>query len=116
MPALVIVTDEYAGLTEQTPDAMDGTNSIARWGRSRRDPANVVSQKYLCAQQAWRMPSPGLAPPMLAAGERDAPDGTGPQSGGAVARGTRARQYPTARATGRQGRLRWLNWTPGLCS
>ena len=34
MPALVIIIDEYAELAEQSPDAMDYTDSIARLGRA----------------------------------------------------------------------------------
>jgi hypothetical protein len=34
MPALIIIIDEYAELTEQAPDAMDETDSIARLGRA----------------------------------------------------------------------------------
>ena len=34
MPALVIIIDEYAELSEQSPDAMDDTDSIARLGRA----------------------------------------------------------------------------------
>ena len=34
MPALVIIIDEYAELSEQAPDAMDYTDSIARLGRA----------------------------------------------------------------------------------
>ena len=34
MPALIIIIDEYAELAEQSPDAMDYTDSIARLGRA----------------------------------------------------------------------------------
>lgn len=34
MPALVIIVDEYAGLTDEAPDAMSDTDSIARLGRA----------------------------------------------------------------------------------
>src|SRR5689334_25265304 len=34
MPALVIIIDEYAELSEQAPDAMDDTASIPRLGRA----------------------------------------------------------------------------------
>ena len=34
MPALVIIVDEYAELTDEAPDAMSDTDSIARLGRA----------------------------------------------------------------------------------
>ncbi len=34
MPALVIIVDEYAELTDEAPDAMSDTNSVARLGRA----------------------------------------------------------------------------------
>jgi hypothetical protein len=34
MPALVIIVDEYAELADEAPDAMSGTDSIARLGRA----------------------------------------------------------------------------------
>ena len=34
MPALVIIIDEYAELTDEAPDAMSDTNSVARLGRA----------------------------------------------------------------------------------
>src|SRR5246127_2977662 len=34
MPALVIIIDEYAELADEAPDAMSGTDSIARLGRA----------------------------------------------------------------------------------
>ena len=33
-PALVIIVDEYAGLADEAPGAMGGTDSIARLGRA----------------------------------------------------------------------------------
>ena len=45
MPALVIIIDEYAELSEQAPDAMSYTDSIARLGRAVAETLIAATQR-----------------------------------------------------------------------
>ena len=45
MPALVIIIDEYAELSEQAPDAMSYTDSIARLGRAVAETLMAATQR-----------------------------------------------------------------------
>ena len=56
MPALVIIIDEYAELAEQSPDAMDYTDSIARLGRALA--VTLVAATQRPTQNPWaKVPS-----------------------------------------------------------